>query len=633
MHYVKNWIVSLATYTVFFGEIMFLIMYYCGAHFMEEPLGGRIVDILYYVIVFTCFSVCSVYAIRVHELFERSTFYAKYQQGMEIKEWHNKSILQLFDVPYVSVSAKEDVENPSAESLRERVREQLACVKQKATKRPLKEIMTSGKFAELNEEPLFVYRKAEGQKTLLTIKCVQTENGSTDEEEGIVEYIFNNVTALKMLEKNKAKEKFLDMLLATASHDIRTPLNIILGVLDSLDDSVESAKGKELIGISRNCGQRMLHYIKGLSFIRKFHLGELAVEKTLLNPVDLVKSLLNNMEFSAHEKKLTFELAIDSKIPDTICSDKEMYSIVLLNLLENSLKYTFEGGVKVRLRHDPASAVLHTTVSDTGIGMTEEQRLSIGTLFKPSNRRSINPQGVGIGLFLAKTLTQKMGGELRLDSQCNRGSTAEFSVVCYPPEEACAVRNHTSMLDTCPPTTMTQLPLTVECGCPKILLVDDEPLNLYVLSTYLDSIGLKADRAENGKIALDLIARRALKDCCKGYNIVFMDINMPVMDGVETTCKIRELVDKGQAPSPCYIVAVTAAAGLDNPAVCADYMEKGFTDLCMHPRVDQPYSAQAGPQGGFPSCTQQVLLPVARNSALSSLRTSRKQNAIAYTMN
>jgi hypothetical protein len=262
-------------------------MIYCGSHFISEPLAGSVVDILYYVVVFTSFSVCSVYAIRVHEMYERGNFYAKYQQELEVKEWKkllddipepvlftyrneihffNKSMLKL-----CNLQRKGSSEIQSFENICDEVKTQLACLKQKVTKKSLREIMSVRRFStELTDESLFVYKKPNnGKRTLWTIKCVQTETGGSAEENGIVEYIFHNVTALKTLEKNKAKEKFLYLLLATASHDIKTPLNIMLGVLDSMEGEKDPDKLKEFVGISRNCGEKMLHYIKGLSFISR----------------------------------------------------------------------------------------------------------------------------------------------------------------------------------------------------------------------------------------------------------------------------------------------------------------------------------------------------------------------------
>ena len=117
--------------------------------------------------------------------------------------------------------------------------------------------------------------------------------------------------------------------------------------------------------------------------------------------------------------------------------------------------------------------------------------------------------------------------------------------------------------------------------CTNVLLVDDEPLNLCVLSAYLSSIGIHADKAENGQIALNMIEKKAMKECCcPTYKIICMDINMPVMDGIEAVRHIyQNYMERDGKVMPCYIVGVTAAAGLDNPDIYASYVGKGFTEL------------------------------------------------------
>ncbi len=221
-----------------------------------------------------------------------------------------------------------------------------------------------------------------------------------------------------------------------------------------------------------------------------------------------------------------------------------------------------------------------TTVADTGIGMTEKQQNNIGQLFKKSKAQynNLNPQGLGLGLFLVKTLSQQLDGALTVHSVEKKGTTASFTISGYssasPVHDDVSSERFTATLST------RAIPLYFTCGCAKVLLVDDDPFNLVVLSAYLASINVKADKAENGKIALEMIEQKAdSQECCSGYTAIFMDINMPVMDGVEATGKIHEMVRAGTIPQ-CYVVAVTAAADLDKPDVYANYIAKGFSKLC-----------------------------------------------------
>ncbi len=593
MHYIRNWMISLLTYAIIYTEIMVLLFYNYGRRFVNEDLAGAIIDITYYIVVFAWFVGCSVFAIRTHEMMEREGFYSKHQQEEETKEWQrllndlpspviithrsdirffNKATLELLDIPHTHTDL--------FETQREQLCGQLEQLKQKETKESLKNIIESfnktGPVLSSNET-LFVYKKDGNSesKRMVTIKCVQSE----DKENTVVEYIFHDITALKDLEQNEAREQCFDILLATASHDIRTPLNVMLGVFDVLADQVTTPQGKEQISVARSCGQRMLLYLEGLTFIRQINLGSLTVTKRLFSPVDATRTILRTMEFSAQAKSLRLNLSVDGAVPSVICSDRAMYSIILQNLMENAIKYTYSGGISVYLKYNEQKQQLITDVVDTGIGMTLEQQQNIGNLFqKQKFRHCLNPQGLGLGVFLAKTMSHQLNGFFNLQSVQEHGTTAEFAIECSRLEEACSERAAAG--DASGGAMSTALPISFDCPCTKVLLVDDEPFNLMVLSAYLASVGIKADKAENGKIALEHIENKAdTGECCSGYSVIFMDINMPVMDGIETTARIVQMMREERIPE-CHIVAVTAAVGLDNPTIYEGYVAKGFTELC-----------------------------------------------------
>ncbi|MDR3548905.1 MAG: histidine kinase dimerization/phospho-acceptor domain-containing protein, partial [Candidatus Pacebacteria bacterium] len=251
------------SYIVVFAEIIFMIMWYYSGHFWGHSIDRGVLDTLYYVLAYTWLSAYSIYAVRTHELAERGSFYAKHHQEMEIKEWRrllgdipepiiftyqgkvqycNKATLRLLDLSSASIQTEsaamstESPEEDQSDSLREKVLDRLDDLKQKGARRSLREIIdSSGRLRSGSDEgTLFAFRRVPGAKTLLSIKCVQTETGTRGE--GMQEYILHDVTALKALEQNKAKEKCFDLLLATVSHDIRTPLNVMLGVIDLLEE-------------------------------------------------------------------------------------------------------------------------------------------------------------------------------------------------------------------------------------------------------------------------------------------------------------------------------------------------------------------------------------------------------------
>ena len=609
MHYMKSWLVSCATYIAVYIEIMVLLFYYYGPRFMAEKPVSAAIDIAYYILTFVWFTICCILAARTHEMTERKSFHSQYQQEKETEEWKrflqnipepiifaragvinffNPATLKLFDIP----SGQEG----TFEWKREQVIEQLGKIKKRRTKEPLRGFIENSS-SDVGVDTLFVYKKKTG-KHFITIKCVKTEGDAE-----VIEYLFHDVTALKDLERSMAKDQCFDILLATASHDIRTPLNVMLGVIDVLEDYVNTNEGKEQINVARCCGQRMIYYLKGLTFIRQINTSTLAVNKKLFAPVDIAKGVVNTLGFSAQAKSLRLDFCVDEFVPKVMCSDKEMYSVILQNLLENAIKYTFSGSVKVDLSYNELTRTLVTSVIDTGIGMTAPQRSNVGVLFnKQKTLYNINPQGLGLGHFLAKTLSHKLDGELTIESEADKGTKAQFTVLNNPFEGACCERPMISV-DSIP--LSTDVRLSFACECTKVLLVDDEPFNLLVLSAYLSSINVKSDKAENGQIALDLIEKkRCTGKCCAGYSVIFMDINMPVMDGIEVTGIICEWARAGKIPQ-CFVIAVTAATELDNPSIYENYLTKGFTELCKGGCIIF-CSVEAGAEGRVLTGTEKV---------------------------
>ena len=253
-----------------------------------------------------------------------------------------------------------------------------------------------------------------------------------------------------------------------------------------------------------------------------------------------------------------------------------MFIIAFLNLLENAIKYTFEGQIDIILSYDHDESQLTTEINDTGIGMNSEQLSSVGTLFKIKKTRcTMNPQGLGIGLFLAKALSHNLDGELKISSIVNKGTIAAFKISGNSSRGRRLEKRSSSVFSVIPNERIEPM-----CDEIEVLLVDDEPLNLMILSAYLKSVNIKADKAENGQIALNLIQNKAKHNPGSHYNVIFMDINMPVMDGITATERIKEMIKNGIiASSP--VIAVTAAANLDDPVVYNQYLTKGFALLCI----------------------------------------------------
>jgi signal transduction histidine kinase/CheY-like chemotaxis protein len=468
-----------------------------------------------------------------------------------------------------------------------------------------------------NEATQFLYEK-NGKTITLEIKSVKIKAPGRN---NMIEYIIEDLSFTKDLEEAKAKQRCFQILVATTSHDVRTPLNILQGVHDYIQGVCGNMPSvRKMVQVARNCTRGMLFYLEGLSFLHQVETNKLRVNLVRFNICDVVNNSVKAVEESVELKKLSISAKCDSAVPALVISDQQKFELMLQQLLDNAIKYTFTGKILVTLDYDPKASIVKICVIDTGIGIPESNKNYLFKLFSKLNNESeecLNPQGLGLGLYLCKTLAEALGGTAWVDSKENEGTTACFTIQNQSAEErgylSDVPTNRFQTINSSSPsltmnsgqivdTSMQIHKIEVEslsktmkleevkvvpsskpksnCLCNKILIVDDEPLNVLVLESYLKSINLPVDKASNGQIALDMIKdRNANNICCQGYDLVLMDINMPVLDGVETTREIMRMINKKEIPI-LKVIAITAAAMLENKDIFDQYSEIGFTHIC-----------------------------------------------------
>ena len=215
---------------------------------------------------------------------------------------------------------------------------------------------------------------------------------------------------------------------------------------------------------------------------------------------------------------------------------------------------------------------------------------------------ALNPQGIGLGLYLSKKLSKRLGGKIEVYSDARTGTTMTFSVSAKMEKDSSVYGGEMNIENAkislvfktddieeqkgiiqLPSITTQAMPRrttygNLPCDCVKVLVVDDEPLNTYVLQAYLKSVNVVSDIAINGAEALEKVKNKKCPKCHSGYTVILMDINMPIMDGIECTRAIQKLIDNDEVPY-VSIFAVTAAAHLENSQVFAQYQTIGFTAI------------------------------------------------------
>lgn len=368
------------------------------------------------------------------------------------------------------------------------------------------------------------------------------------------------------LAATRAKESFL----ANMSHEIRTPLTAIMGYADSaLDDDQSTGQRMAALKTIRRSGVHLLSLINDILDFSKVEAGELQIEKLPIKPLQQVAEVESIVVGLAIDKGLDFGVDYEFPLPETIHSDSVRIKQILLNLCSNAIKFTDTGSVRIAVHYDALSRRLSFRVKDTGIGMTTEQ---LDMIFKPFKQADSSTTrrfgGTGLGLSLSKNLAELLGGELSVRSETNMGSTFEFSLnLAKSDDEKLITSIDEITIDN--ETADQNLPVKLLTG--NILLAEDNKTNQQLITMYLEKMGASVTCADNGEIAIKLAKQHS-------YDLVYMDMQMPVMPGIEAVCKLRD--DGYSVP----IVMLTANATAEDKTQC---LQAGANDFVTKPIVRQ----------------------------------------------
>lgn len=335
----------------------------------------------------------------------------------------------------------------------------------------------------------------------------------------------------------EAKSNFL----ATMSHEIRTPMNSIIGFLElAIEDDSMNRETRRHLQIAYSSASFLLQLISDILDVSKIENGKLELDVHPFNMGQMLNEIRDLMEIKAREKHLRLELEKPSQLAPAYIGDAHRLRQILLNLIGNAIKFTHEGRVRLEVKSLQGD-LFYFAIIDTGIGIAEDK---IAQILEPFTQvdASITRQfgGTGLGTTISSELLQLMGGELKIRSKENQGSCFYFTIN-LPPTEATEV-------------TTTEMPANVDNLRPmQILLVDDVPENISLARIRLEKVGHSINTAGNGREAFELCEK-------KNYDMVLMDIQMPIMDGYQATSAIRQ-INAHYRSSP--IIAMTANAMAD----------------------------------------------------------------------
>jgi len=375
------------------------------------------------------------------------------------------------------------------------------------------------------------------------------------------ETLNNSIITMKVAVQSKGD------FLANMSHEIRTPISGILGMLTLLEDTPLSDEQNEYIENIRVCGDGLLVVINDILDISKLEAGKLHIE---MLPFDFRKNINECcylLDVQASNKGLNIILTIDSEIPDTLIGDKLRIRQILLNIINNSIKFTDKGSINLSITLMSTSAdkyLLSFAVIDQGIGISADDQKK---LFKPfsqvDNSTARKYGGTGLGLIICSQLVKQMGGEISVESEEGQGSTFTFTLALL---KAKNIQKTSSLYQISQYSVGEHLADTYPV---KILLAEDNNINQAIAKKLFQKLGYNIDLAKDG-----IEAVKAVND--ESYDMVFMDMQMPNMDGVTATATII----KEHPENHPYIVAMTANVLPQDKQRCFD---AGMVDFVGKP--------------------------------------------------
>ena len=402
----------------------------------------------------------------------------------------------------------------------------------------------------------------------------------------------------------RAKSEFL----ATMSHEVRTPMNGVLGIAELLLDTPLSAEQRDYVETIHRSGQALLEILNDILDLSKIDANRLDLESIAFDPVQAVRDMVALSAPRASAKGLTLTQRHAGDVPGDVLGDPGRLRQVLGNLIGNSLKFTDAGSVSisVSLEHVVSDdVVLRFAVSDTGIGMSPEQR---SRLFQPFTQADASTTrrfgGTGLGLAICRRLVELMGGEFTVDTEPGGGSTFSFTIRCGRAEPGASKAR---IPDIAPDLRLRG----------RVLVVEDNLVNRKVARATLSGLGLEVIETVDGSMAVDLVRGQR-------FDLVLMDMHMPVMDGIEATRRIRAAEAAGELAGHLPIIAMTAnvmreavdackAAGMD------DFLPKPFArrqlievlarwlDTRSMPASHRTEAVAAASGGSHPSTTRQEI--------------------------
>ncbi|WP_432665501.1 histidine kinase N-terminal 7TM domain-containing protein [Wukongibacter baidiensis] len=339
-----------------------------------------------------------------------------------------------------------------------------------------------------------------------------------------LERIMSEIEAsrIKAEEANRLKSIFL----ANMSHEIRTPMNGVLGMIDIMESSKLEEEQRENLGIIKDSAESLLLIINDILDYSKIESGKMNLEKIEFDVKKLIEHSVKMFTAKASEKKIELVCDIEKEVPEVLIGDSLRIRQIMNNLISNAIKFTLKGTIVVKIktvRYFNDEVLLRFIVEDSGIGIPSEKRDTLFNSFEQVDSSTTRKYGgTGLGLAIVKKLVELMKGSIEVESAINNGSTFTVEIPFKVQKKAEVIKEIEETLE----------PNIIDRRKTTILLAEDNQVNQLIMKKMLQKNGLNVEIAQNGKVVLEKLENEA-------FDIIFMDVQMPILDGYETTSIIR----------------------------------------------------------------------------------------------
>jgi PAS domain S-box-containing protein len=424
-----------------------------------------------------------------------------------------------------------------------------------------------------------VYKDAKGKVVGVVVVARDITDHNRIEKELLEAKVFAELaTELAVEEKIKAEEatniaenamKAKQQFLSNMSHEIRTPMNAIIGFTKVMMKTELTAKQKEYLTAIKLSGDSLIVLINDILDLAKVDAGKMVFEQMPFRMVLSISAMLHMFELKTQEKNLELVKEYDTNIPEVLVGDPVRLHQIFLNLMSNAIKFTSQGKITVNVRlrsEDKDSVSVEFSVTDTGIGIADDKMLTIFENFQQATSETSRLfGGTGLGLSIVKHLVEKQGGTINIKSKVGEGST--FSFILPFQKTTDKVELEVGKLDW-----------DSELKNINVLVVEDILLNQLLIKTLLDDFGFEHDDVSNGKLAIEKLQTES-------YDVILMDLQMPVMNGFEATEYIRLNLN-----SKIPIIALTADVTTVDVAKCRaagmnDYISKPVDERILYNKI------------------------------------------------